>query len=73
MDYTPIRTRWVVLAFLVVVVLSSLCSMAAGDWFYWPRLLWDIPGLLLDALALGLAGILIARLKRYRERPRSGD
>ena len=62
--YKPIRSRWIVLAFVVTVVLAALCEAAVGTSFTFPRVLWFIPFSLLDASAIALVAVLLRRASR---------
>jgi len=65
--YTPIRSRWIVLAFFVTVVLAALCQAGAGSGFEFPRLLWYLPFIVLDAIGVSLAAALLGRYRRRHE------
>jgi hypothetical protein len=73
MEYRRIRTRVVVLALLVTAFLGGACQYAAGNSFTFPLLLWWIPGVLLEAVGLGIATVLVARFKRFRQHQREGE
>jgi hypothetical protein len=63
-EYRPIQSRWIVLALAVLIFLSALCEMAAGDSFDFPRVLWLVPAGILSAGGVSLLGILIQRHRR---------